>query len=180
MNIETIQFILSIWGAGLSSLLGGLTVFKFYKESKVKLLVFSTVDYPFAQVHVSAINDNNKPLTVTQVYIAYGSSKTEFIKILVKDLEGEKRLSESDRYTVNFDRIEIMEAYRNSDIRHNSYHRLLVCVRLSNGKIFKDWVYIDPTIIESTYYDKAEQFIATDIFLGIGQSSSDFFEIGSK
>jgi len=74
MDTETIKFILTIWGASLSTLLGIITILKFYKEKQIKLIVVSTVEFPFNQVQISVVNEINKQTTITHFSIFFGTS----------------------------------------------------------------------------------------------------------
>ncbi len=180
MDKETIKFILTVWGAGLSTLLGLIAILKFRKENQIKLLVISTVESPFNQLQISVVNDSNKPATITHFCIDFGTSQFQQIELLKKTLEEEKKLSESDRWTTIVDREEIINSFEKVGLTQKSFHRLWTTVQLSNGKVFRDCVYINPKIIKKEYYDKAEQFIATDLFLGLEQMNSEFYPIGIK
>ncbi len=180
MDTETIKFILTIWGAGLSTLLGLVTILKFRKENQIKLLVISTVEFPFNQLQISVVNDSNKPATITNYSISFGTSRDQQIELIKKTIDVEKKLSESDRWTITIDREEIINSFMKIKLRQKPFHRLWVSVQLSNGKIFRDCVYINPKIIENEFYDKAEQFIATDLFIGLEQMNSEFYPKGIK
>jgi hypothetical protein len=180
MDTETVKFILTIWGAGLSTLLGLITILKFRRESQIKLLVISTIEVPFSQIQISAVNDGSKPATITHFSIGFGSSPNLLTELYKKSINPEKKLSDSDRWTTTIDKEEIITSLKHLNITQKPFHRLWASVQLSNGKIFWDYVYINPKIIAKEYYDKAEQFIATDLFLGFEQMDSEFYPIGIK
>ena len=171
---------MTVWGAGLSTLLGLITILKFRKENRTKLLVISTVEFPFNQLQISVVNDSNKPATITHFSIGFGNSQNQQTELLKKTIEVEKKLSESDRWTATISKVEITNSFKQMGLTQKPFHRLWTSVHLSNGKIFGDVVYINPKIIEKEYYPKAEQFIATDLFLGLGQMNSEFYPIGIK
>lgn len=180
MDKETIKFILTIWGAGLSTLLGLIAILKFRKENRIKLLVISTVEFPFNNLQIIVVNDSNKPATITHYSISFGVSSSQLIELLKKPIEMDKKLSESDRWTTTIEKDEIIKSFNELKLTQKSFHRLWISIELSNGKVFRDYVYINPKIIEKGFYYKAEQFIATDLFLGLEQMKSEFYPIGIK
>lgn len=180
MNTETIKFILTVWGASLSTLLGLITILKFRKENQVKFLTISTVDFPFDQLQISVVNDSNKPATITHFSIGFGTSYNQQTELLKKRIKVEKKLSESDRWSTTINKEEITNSFKRLGLTQKPFHRLWASVQLSNGKVFWDSVYINPQIIKKEFYDKAEQFIATDLFLDLEQMSSESYPIGIK
>ena len=180
MDSETVKFILAIWGAGLSTLLGVLTILKFRKESRIKLLVISTIEVPFTQLQISAVNDGSKTATITHFSIGFGNSPNLLTELYKKPIDPEKKLTDSDRWTTTLDKEEIINSMIGLNLTQKPFHRLWTSIQLSNGKKFWDCVYINPKIIDKEFYDKAEQFIATDLFLGFKQMDSEFYPIGIK
>ncbi|MBL0237896.1 MAG: hypothetical protein IPQ02_15125 [Saprospiraceae bacterium] len=112
--------------------------------------------------------------------IGFGVSPNHLTEILKKTIEVEKKLSESDRWTTTVDKEEIINSFKKLGLTQKPFHRLWTSVKLSNGKTFWDFVYINPKIIEKEFYDKAEQYIANDLFLGLAQMNSEFYLIGIK
>ena len=134
MDTETVKYILTIWGAGLSTLLGIITILKFRKESKIKLIIISTIEFPFQQLQISAVNDSSKPATITHFSLGFGSSPNLQTELLKKQVETEKKLSESDRWTATIDREEIINSFNTLGLTQKPFHRLWTSVQLSNGK----------------------------------------------
>ena len=174
MDTETIKFILTIWGAGLSTLLGILSVLKFSREISIKITVIPTAEPPFDHIRISAVNNSSKAATITHYSISYGTTSNTKIEILKKHLEKEKKLNDSDIWTETIEREELISSFRQLGLQHKPFHRLWTSVYFSNGKVFNDPIHVSPQIIEKEFYEKAEQFIATDLFLGFKQMDSIF------
>jgi hypothetical protein len=175
-----IHNLLGIWGAGLSTILGISDLIRFRKDFKITLIINSIIEVPFDGLLISVVNNSSKPLTLTSFNISLGVSPNDNIKIMKNNINPEKKLSESDRWTYIVKKSEIIENLNKLQIQQKQFQRLLVSVKLSNGKEFTDFVYINPQIIQKNYYSKAEQYIATDLFLNFKQMESVVYPIGIK
>ena len=180
MDSETVKYILTIWGAGLSTLLGIIAVIKFRKESRVRLSVTGLADEPFEHIRITACNMGPKPVTVVGYSLSIGMTRSSSKELFKAVANPEKKLSESDIWSVTIERAFIQSLYKEHKIEQGYFERIWVAVILSTGKPVSNMVYINPKLIEKNYYDKAEQFIATDIFLGLPQRDSEAYPIGVK
>ncbi|UMY65295.1 MULTISPECIES: hypothetical protein [unclassified Flavobacterium] len=177
---ETIELFLTIWGAGLSTLLAVFTILKYKKDEQVKLSVIGTSDEPFDHIRISICNISTKPATIIAYSIGIGSMNDYQTIIVRKNLGIEKKLSESDIWTATISREEIITLFDSANVEHQYFQTLWSNVILSNGKVFSSSVYINPSIILEDRYTKAEPFIATDIFLNRQSLESLYFKIGLK
>lgn len=174
------EFIISVWGAGLSTILGIITVLQYKKQTQIKLSIIGTADKPFEHLRISICNIGTKPVTLTGYHLGIGSDKNNQ-ELLIKDsFEVERKLSESDIYTFVINRDTIQYNYKELQTKQTHFRRLWINITLSSGKSFSDTVYINPEIISKKYYQKAEQYIATDVFIGLPQIESEIFPIGFK
>jgi hypothetical protein len=178
MGTEQVKFILTIWGAGLSTLLGLLAVIKFRKESRVRLGIIGTIDEPFEHLRISICNLGSKPATIVAYSIGVGPTDKSQEQILKRQLDTEKKLAESDIWTTTVETSTIRSLREEQSIKQVYFQRIWVNAFLSSGKILSNVAFINPKIIHKDYYDKAEQFIATDIFLGFSQMNSQVYPIG--
>jgi hypothetical protein len=177
MSFETIKLCLTIWGAGLSTLLGIIAIFKFRNETQIRTSVFGIVDQPFDHIRIVACNKGTRPVTLTGYSIGIGEAKSTQNLILKKSLEIEKKLSESDMWTITIDKTEIQSEYKKAGVKQIYFQLLWVNVFLSSGKVISNSAYVSPGIISKGYFSKAEQFIAADIFLGLPQMESKVYPI---
>ncbi|MBD2716938.1 hypothetical protein KBK19_17975 [Microvirga sp. STR05] len=178
--MEKANLILSIWGAGLATVLGIIEFIKFRRDHRIKLIIISTVELPFDQLQISIVNDGPKPATITHYSIKFGATFSSSADLIFKQIDVEKKVSESDKWTVVIKSIEIINEFKRLGLAQKPFCRLWASVQLSNGKTIWDNVYINPQVIGRQYYEKAEQFIATDLFLGLEQMNSEFYSIGIK
>lgn len=180
MKDFTLDNILAIWGAGLSTILGIFELIRFRKDFKITLIINAIIEIPFDEILISVVNNSSKPLTITSLTISLGISPSDNIKIFTKNIDPEKKLSESDRWTCVVKKSEIIENLKKLYVQQKQFQRLWVLIKLSNGKEFTDFVYINPQIIQTNYYSKAEQYIAADLFLNFKQMESIISPIGIK
>src|SRR6516225_1681794 len=110
MNKDQILFILTLWGAVLSTVLGVITFITFRKGSRVKLGIIGTVDEPFDHLRISVCNLGSRPGTVTAYSIGIGVSPNTQVQILKRQLNTEKKLAESDIWTTTIDTPTILSA----------------------------------------------------------------------
>ncbi|MBV8253530.1 MAG: hypothetical protein JO154_13065 [Chitinophaga sp.] len=180
MDKNQVIFILTVWGAALSTVLGVITFITFRKGSRVKLGIIGTVDEPFDHLRISVCNLGTRPGTVTGYSIGVGVSKNTQVQILKRQLNTEKKLAESDIWTTTIDSPTILSAKSELNIKQIYFQRIWINIFLSSGKILSNVAFINPKIINTDHYDRAEQFIATDIFLGFSQMESLVYPIGNK
>jgi hypothetical protein len=180
MNFENYEFLMSVWGAGLSSILAILAIVKFRRESRTTLLVLGVVEKPFTQLRVEICNKRAKPASIKEIKIGIGTSK-DYQKELVKiKYDRPPKLAESDIFIENFDRKVLMESLKKNNIDQMYFQRLWISVIVTTGEKMKEPTYIEPSIIAGDYYIKAQQFIATDLFLGFERMNSQVYPIGIK
>jgi hypothetical protein len=165
MEQKSIQFLLSIWGAGLSTLLGILTIVKFRKDNKIKINCISTINEPHDNIRINVCNIRSKPVTIIGYSIGIGGIESEQVEILKVNIENERKLDESDIWTVTIQKSEIIPSFLEKKAPHNYFQVLWANIFISSGEVIRNTIYIDPKIINFDYFKKAEQFIATDIFL---------------
>ncbi len=181
MTTEAFKLFLSIWGATLSTLLGILTIIKFKKDNSLKLSIIGTIDEPFEHVRVSIANLSNKPGTLIEIEISIGSSIHDKTQLLQLPILPEKKLTDSDIWTTTILRGELLKCVLAKSIEQKPFQRLIATVKTSSKKNISEMVFVHPKIIGNTpYYEKAEQFIATDLFLGFKQMDSESYPIGIK
>ena len=180
MDTETLKLILTIWGAGLSSLLGVLAIIKFKRESKIRVSLISKTDSPFDHIRLSVCNLRSKPATLIAFSIGIGVDKDEQTEILRINLDEEKKLGESDIWTDIVEREQVLSAYLKKDIKQTFFQVLWANILLSTGQFICTPIYINPKIIEENYYIKAERFVATDKFLKRKHLDSIIFKVGHK
>lgn len=174
-----IKLILSIWGASLSTILALLTFIKFQRDSKVNLLMISTVEEPFESLRIEICNKNNKPASLKSLEVGIGPTRSCQTILVEKKLDNLIKLQESEVYIQSLEKSEIQKGIRNKNIVQKQFQRLHITLSITTGQKFHDLVYIDPKLIEGEYYENAEQFIATDLFVGFSTAESTFHPIGT-
>jgi len=178
MEPDHLTLTLSIWGSTLATAIAIKDIIVFRREYRTKLLVLATAETPYDTIQISIVNDSSKPVTITGYAVRFGPSFDFSTELVHKPLDAERKLSESDRWTTLIGRQEILDALKRAEVVQKPFQLLWVSVLLSNGKKFTDSVYISPGIITKPYYEKAGQFIATDLFLGFRQMDAEFYPIG--
>jgi hypothetical protein len=183
MDYELVKTFLAIWGAVLSTILAVIAIQNFRKENqnrKLNVSVVGTVDPPFENLKIYAYSNGSKPATIVGYTIGIGRSENGQRQILKYHLTKVRKLDDSDHWSVAVSRSTIQSAYKELKRPQQYFQRLWINVILSTGKTISNPVYIDPKIISWDYYEKAEAFIATDVFLDLPPMKSIFEPIGSS
>lgn len=175
---ENIDIFLTIWGASLSTILGIFTIIKYKKDYTTNIFVIAKAETPFEFIEFSISNKSKKPITLTEYNIGIGSHKDSQKIIFEKKFIKPTKLTESDLFSEKIKRIEIVENVKNKNIMTQDFQRIWLNITLSTQKKYSEMIYINPEIISKDYYKKAEQFIASDIFIGFEQKESKSYPIG--
>ncbi|WP_405205564.1 hypothetical protein [Aquimarina sp. LLG6339-5] len=174
-NEEIVSF-LAVWGALVSTTLAVFTILKFSKEHRISVLLLAKVSMPFEMINIEISNRNRRPITVKEIEIGVGTHKNN-IKNLTILTDLNVKLNDSELYSEVIGKEEIINKIKELKYRQREFDRLWIRVILSNKKNIIEPVFIDSRIIPNKYYKKAEQFIATDLFLGFDQKDSNTYFI---
>lgn len=175
---ENVQIFLTIWGALLSSILAILTFIKYKKDYGTNIYLIAKSELPFEHLEFSISNKSKRPITLIEYNIGIGNFENSQTLIFLKKINEPLKLNESDIYSEKIKRIEIIDNVKNKNLSSREFQRLWLNIKLSTEKKHSEVIYINPKIIQKEYYKKAEQFIATDVFVGFEQKESKTYPIG--
>lgn len=172
-----IKLILSIWGAGLSTILAVFTLIKYKKEYGIDIFIMAQSEKPNRFIEFSVCNKSKKPITLIEFGIGIGINDSNQNILINKKIESPITLTDSEIYSDRIERSELLKIVKNREINRRDFQKIWLNIKLSTGKELFEAVYINPDIITENYYNKAEQFIASDLFLGYEQTQSQIFPI---
>jgi hypothetical protein len=167
---------IAIWGAGLSTILAAITIWNFFKESKVKFIITGMIESPFTKLRIYVFNNGSKAASITSFSIGIGESSNNQQEIWKEELPEEKNLEYPAQWIKNVESDSIIESYKQLNRKRNPYELLWLNIFLTSRKRLTRAIYIDPSIIPNPFYEKAEAYIAADIFLGLPQQASEIRE----
>ncbi len=171
------ELIIATYAAVLSTVMAFLN----YRNSNVnKLLIIAEVGKELVSIDCQIINTNRKPLLVRELIVSIGSSKSNMTELIRKELDVKKIVNESEILYYSFSKKTLQDSIITKAISQKEFQRLwLTCITSINRK-FTVPVNINPSIIKKSFYHRAEQFIATDLFLGFEQLDSKTYPYSHK
>jgi hypothetical protein len=141
------------------------------KEYKVKLSIHCNSCIPFDVLKILITNNGIRPLTLNKYSIGIGTSEDNQKEIIAEEYT--RKINESEEFLLRIKRDDIQDCYRRLGLKQEYRRRLWVNLSFTAGNTVSRVIYIAPEIITDDFDLNAEQFIATDIFLGLPQMPPD-------
>jgi len=139
------------------------------KQNNNKEFVYYDFNEPFDIIKIKIINAGAHPLSLCSYSIGIGAMKDN--QDIIMKGEHKRKIGVSDESNLIFKRDEIQNHYNKLGLNQDYYRRLWINLIFTTKNITRV-IHINPEIIKSDYYGIAEQYIATDIFLGLPQMKS--------
>jgi hypothetical protein len=161
-----ITFILSLWGAIVSTILFILAIVKFRKEIKGKIEIISKFSSDFELLSILIKNPSFRPVTLLSYDILYAANDVYFQIIKSFEFEKSVKVTESDNEKLTFQRSELITSTKENDIEQKYYHTLKIRIYTTNSGTFLFDLPVPESIIQIDCHKLARSYVATDIYLG--------------
>ncbi len=170
---EIAKFILSLWGALLSTLLAVFAFIKFKRESESPLVIEASINDKESIDNwiLNLCNTSTTPIVVTSFSIGYGTAK-DYQNVLYEE-KTQLTLANSQPCDININKSTVIsnlsQMIKNKLIKDEKalmYSRLWINVKLSNRKLIQNVIFIKPELFGININPKYDQYIATGRFLG--------------
>ena len=162
-----LSFALSCWGSALATILAALKIRESFSVSRQALLVDARTD-DLSTLNIRVTNIARRPLTLMSVGIAYGTASDTFLGQPIDTI----KLNESDTFSVDIARSDIVAAALNSDVKQRYRCRLVVTVTTTSGNTFSSVLHVPHRIIAEPHFENARDWIAADLYIGFTQMQS--------
>ena len=161
-----LELILATYAAILSTIIAFLN---YRNRNTNRPLIIAEVRKELVEIECQITNTNSKPLLVKEIILSIGSSKSYLFELIRKEVKEKTVKNESEILYYSFSTKSVREIVLKNKLKQKEFQRLWITCITSINKKFTVPVNIHPNIIPEKYYEKAEQFIATDLFLGFEQ-----------
>ena len=144
------------------SLIISVSTFIFARvQERPKILVFPAAKPPFHSLVIEAVNNGNRPVTITSVRVVYGrASLLQDSQLVVQTSHGlPLKLSEGDLWVHTISKDALASGTQTKGVRQGYGNLLWVTVTAANGQVFFGRAQIDPSIITGQYYGPAQSIL---------------------
>ena len=157
-----------------------ITLTKFRKEVSGRLKMLYHFSEDNSRIDIILMNISFRPVTLISYAILYAANEFYYQSIGEVDIDSSSKLTDSDTFKFAIVKNDLQELVKQKEIKQDYYHTLKLRIRTSNSGEFVFDITVPKEIIQGDYYEMAERFIATDIFLGFPKKESRYFPTGSN